>query len=559
MLGCLKACIRHPKEKRSKARPVVTLKPADTVGFAPASLPHGIPSTSSSPLREHVVLECAAPIVQEEVSQIDEDTKAEDTDEEVEEAAPNKVMGMTEESVVHAELASATIPKERKFQVVRVPGVFTRGRWKCWDYRDDVKPVEGLTFTDEKENDSTGTVTVTASTSVSTTVSEPAANHSPLREESSTIVVTSIAPAPPTPQHGTPSSISEMPTPPYNITEHHPATTGGEWLPSTPTTVTITSSQPAPSSDTVVVQSVAPPSVSSTPQQQTIVVAATDITPTPSLVTKTFDVTPTAAAVAASLQMTSPEEVRPQQQQQQQQGEMNVSMTSSETAGGGSVGGASSASAASNAPSTPPSMATTTPSPEMTRSGSETAPAAAEEEPAASAPAISNAAAIDNKIEQAMDLVKTHLTFAVREEVEILRTTIAELESKVTTLETQNAYLRRHVSPEVLASLPGMVAQHKMSLPATAAPVHLQQPSATSAPSTTVSPSLAAVVQHEQQALQSAIVEAAAEAAAAVAAAAAASPQRPAAAAKPYCPATTNFVNSLNTVVYPQPPASSPR
>ena len=32
-----------------------------------------------------------------------------------------------------------------------------------------------------------------------------------------------------------------------------------------------------------------------------------------------------------------------------------------------------------------------------------------------------NAVAIDNKIEQAMDLVKTHLTFAVREEVEIMQ------------------------------------------------------------------------------------------------------------------------------------------
>uniref|UniRef100_A0A915MVF7 Uncharacterized protein n=2 Tax=Meloidogyne TaxID=189290 RepID=A0A915MVF7_MELJA len=41
-----------------------------------------------------------------------------------------------------------------------------------------------------------------------------------------------------------------------------------------------------------------------------------------------------------------------------------------------------------------------------------------------------NAVAIDNKIEQAMDLVKTHLTFAVREEVEILRSTIMDLENK---------------------------------------------------------------------------------------------------------------------------------
>uniref|UniRef100_A0A1I8ECQ5 TSC-22/dip/bun family protein n=1 Tax=Wuchereria bancrofti TaxID=6293 RepID=A0A1I8ECQ5_WUCBA len=41
-----------------------------------------------------------------------------------------------------------------------------------------------------------------------------------------------------------------------------------------------------------------------------------------------------------------------------------------------------------------------------------------------------NVVPIDNKIEQAMDLVKTHLTFAVREEVEILRSTIVELEAK---------------------------------------------------------------------------------------------------------------------------------
>ncbi|GMS92040.1 hypothetical protein PENTCL1PPCAC_14216, partial [Pristionchus entomophagus] len=169
--------------------------------------------------------------VVDEASQIEDDTEAEDTDDEVEEESAIKVMGMREECAVHAELASATIPKERKFQVVRVPGVFTRGRWKCGDYRDNVKPIKGLTFTDDKENDSAGTVAVAASMSVSTTVSEPT-NQSPLREESSTIVDTSNAPAPPTPQHGTP-----------------------DWGASSPTTMTITSSQPAPPTDTVVVQS----------------------------------------------------------------------------------------------------------------------------------------------------------------------------------------------------------------------------------------------------------------------------------------------------------------
>ncbi|KJH40655.1 TSC-22/dip/bun family protein [Dictyocaulus viviparus] len=39
--------------------------------------------------------------------------------------------------------------------------------------------------------------------------------------------------------------------------------------------------------------------------------------------------------------------------------------------------------------------------------------------------------AIDSKIEQAMDLVKTHLMFAVREELDVLRGKITELEAHV--------------------------------------------------------------------------------------------------------------------------------
>uniref|UniRef100_A0A914ZK62 BACK domain-containing protein n=1 Tax=Parascaris univalens TaxID=6257 RepID=A0A914ZK62_PARUN len=45
--------------------------------------------------------------------------------------------------------------------------------------------------------------------------------------------------------------------------------------------------------------------------------------------------------------------------------------------------------------------------------------------------------AIDSKIEQAMDLVKTHLMFAVREEVEVLRAKIIELETTVPWLRSQ--------------------------------------------------------------------------------------------------------------------------
>ncbi|CAD5228944.1 unnamed protein product [Bursaphelenchus okinawaensis] len=61
--------------------------------------------------------------------------------------------------------------------------------------------------------------------------------------------------------------------------------------------------------------------------------------------------------------------------------------------------------------------------------------------------------AIDSKIEQAMDLVKTHLMFAVREEVESLRSRIMELETTVVHLEAENSILREHVPQDVLQSL----------------------------------------------------------------------------------------------------------
>uniref|UniRef100_A0A3Q2ZP62 TSC22 domain family protein 3 n=1 Tax=Kryptolebias marmoratus TaxID=37003 RepID=A0A3Q2ZP62_KRYMA len=56
--------------------------------------------------------------------------------------------------------------------------------------------------------------------------------------------------------------------------------------------------------------------------------------------------------------------------------------------------------------------------------------------------ASSNSYAIDNKIEQAMDLVKSHLMLAVREEVELLRDQIRELQEKNQQLERENHILR---------------------------------------------------------------------------------------------------------------------
>ncbi|XP_034272232.1 TSC22 domain family protein 1 isoform X1 [Pantherophis guttatus] len=59
--------------------------------------------------------------------------------------------------------------------------------------------------------------------------------------------------------------------------------------------------------------------------------------------------------------------------------------------------------------------------------------------------------AIDNKIEQAMDLVKSHLMYAVREEVEVLKEQIKELIEKNNQLEQENNLLKTLASPEQLA------------------------------------------------------------------------------------------------------------
>lgn len=52
------------------------------------------------------------------------------------------------------------------------------------------------------------------------------------------------------------------------------------------------------------------------------------------------------------------------------------------------------------------------------------------------------------------DLVKSHLMFAVREEVEVLKERIAELMERINQLEVENTYLRAHASQDTLAALP---------------------------------------------------------------------------------------------------------
>ncbi|XP_047984958.1 protein bunched, class 2/F/G isoform-like isoform X4 [Leguminivora glycinivorella] len=85
-------------------------------------------------------------------------------------------------------------------------------------------------------------------------------------------------------------------------------------------------------------------------------------------------------------------------------------------------------------------------------------PPPSERQPHTSASGTS-AVAIDNKIEQAMDLVKSHLMFAVREEVEVLKERIAELMERINQLEVENTYLRAHASQDTLAALPAAGAK----------------------------------------------------------------------------------------------------
>ncbi|PSN42182.1 hypothetical protein C0J52_09862 [Blattella germanica] len=57
------------------------------------------------------------------------------------------------------------------------------------------------------------------------------------------------------------------------------------------------------------------------------------------------------------------------------------------------------------------------------------------------------------------DLVKSHLMFAVREEVEVLKEKIAELMDRINQLELENTILKAHATQETLAQLGGNSAQ----------------------------------------------------------------------------------------------------
>lgn len=68
-------------------------------------------------------------------------------------------------------------------------------------------------------------------------------------------------------------------------------------------------------------------------------------------------------------------------------------------------------------------------------------------------------ASIDNRIEQAMDLVKSHLMNAVRSEVEELKDKINKLEDTISHLSRENEILRARASPETLQIVTGSASQ----------------------------------------------------------------------------------------------------
>ncbi|XP_041659812.1 TSC22 domain family protein 2-like isoform X2 [Cheilinus undulatus] len=76
-----------------------------------------------------------------------------------------------------------------------------------------------------------------------------------------------------------------------------------------------------------------------------------------------------------------------------------------------------------------------------------------------------NVAAIDNKIEQAMDLVKSHLMYAVREEVEVLKEQIKELYERNSVLERENAVLKSLANSEQLSQLSSQSAPSSSTTP----------------------------------------------------------------------------------------------
>ncbi|XP_057189094.1 TSC22 domain family protein 2-like isoform X2 [Triplophysa rosa] len=90
--------------------------------------------------------------------------------------------------------------------------------------------------------------------------------------------------------------------------------------------------------------------------------------------------------------------------------------------------------------------------------------------------------AIDNKIEQAMDLVKSHLMYAVREEVEVLREQIKELYERNSVLERENAVLKSLANNEQLSQLTVQSSSNPINTPSQLGPNPAQPPPPLSQP-----------------------------------------------------------------------------
>ncbi|NXM37047.1 T22D2 protein, partial [Oxyruncus cristatus] len=89
--------------------------------------------------------------------------------------------------------------------------------------------------------------------------------------------------------------------------------------------------------------------------------------------------------------------------------------------------------------------------------------------------------AIDNKIEQAMDLVKSHLMYAVREEVEVLKEQIKELVERNSLLERENALLKSLSNNDQLSQLSSQQAPASSTSAAQPPPAQPPQPNVSSA------------------------------------------------------------------------------
>ncbi|NWU82618.1 T22D2 protein, partial [Onychorhynchus coronatus] len=89
--------------------------------------------------------------------------------------------------------------------------------------------------------------------------------------------------------------------------------------------------------------------------------------------------------------------------------------------------------------------------------------------------------AIDNKIEQAMDLVKSHLMYAVREEVEVLKEQIKELVERNSLLERENALLKSLSNNDQLSQLSSQPGPPSSTSAAQPPPAQPPQPNVSSA------------------------------------------------------------------------------